>query len=173
MRSIGVMLVGLLAGLLPPLTDGALAADMLPEPSGPVLLTVTGDFAVKTTNGTAQFDLGMLQALPSAEFETTTIWTDGTLRFTGVPLSAILDRLEIDATKIRAQAINDYSVEIPLAEIDEDIPIVAYFLNDKPMSRREKGPLWIVYPYDSDTKYQSETIYSRSIWQLDRIEAVQ
>ena len=37
------------------------------------------------------------------------------------------------------------------------------------MSVREKGPLWIVYPYDSNIAFQTETIYARSIWQLDRI----
>ncbi|MGR3607464.1 MAG: oxidoreductase, partial [Sulfitobacter sp.] len=37
------------------------------------------------------------------------------------------------------------------------------------MSRRGKGPLWIVYPYDNNPSYKTETIYSRSIWQMDRI----
>ena len=38
-----------------------------------------------------------------------------------------------------------------------------------PMSVRDKGPLWIVYPYDQNTDYQSEVVFSRSIWQLNRI----
>ena len=37
---------------------------------------------------------------------------------------------------------------------------------------RDKGPLWIIYPYDQNTDYQTEVIYSRSIWQLDRIEVL-
>ncbi len=37
------------------------------------------------------------------------------------------------------------------------------------MSVREKGPLWIVYPYSSSPEFQNEVIYSRSIWQLNRI----
>ncbi|MEC8574513.1 MAG: oxidoreductase, partial [Pseudomonadota bacterium] len=37
------------------------------------------------------------------------------------------------------------------------------------MSLRDKGPLWIVYPFDSDPAYQTEAIYSRSIWQLEEI----
>jgi hypothetical protein len=49
-------------------------------------------------------------------------------------------------------------------------PIVAFARNGAPMPLRDKGPLWIVYPYDSNPDYQSELIYSRSIWQLDRIE---
>jgi len=38
---------------------------------------------------------------------------------------------------------------------------------------REKGPLWVIYPYDSDAKFRTEVIYSRSIWQLDRLAIVQ
>jgi hypothetical protein len=41
------------------------------------------------------------------------------------------------------------------------------------MSVRDKGPLWVIYPYDSDAAYRTEVIYSRSIWQLDRLEVVQ
>lgn len=40
------------------------------------------------------------------------------------------------------------------------------------MSVRDKGPLWVIYPYDSDPALQSEVTYARSIWQLVRIEAV-
>jgi len=37
------------------------------------------------------------------------------------------------------------------------------------MSAREKGPVWLVYNYDSDPAFRTETVYSRSVWQLDRI----
>jgi hypothetical protein len=45
-------------------------------------------------------------------------------------------------------------------------------MDGKTMSVRDKGPLWIIYPYDSSADYRTEVVYSRSIWQLDRIEAV-
>jgi len=32
--------------------------------------------------------------------------------------------------------------------------------------------LWIVYPYDSDNRFQSEIYFSRSIWQLARLTLV-
>lgn len=70
---------------------------------------------------------------------------------------------------LTARAINDYSVEIPLADAVEGGPIVAYERNGAVMSLRDKGPLWIVYPFDSDPAYQTEAIYSRSIWQLEEI----
>jgi hypothetical protein len=39
------------------------------------------------------------------------------------------------------------------------------------MSMRNKGPLWLVYPYDSNVALQTEAVYARSIWQLVRIES--
>ena len=51
----------------------------------------------------------------------------------------------------------------------EEGPIVAYEMDGKLMSRRDKGPLWLIYPYSSNAEYRTEVIYSRSIWQLDRM----
>ncbi|NOD62169.1 MULTISPECIES: molybdopterin-dependent oxidoreductase [unclassified Ruegeria] len=147
-------------------------AEDLAAPSGEVILTISGNIAQTRPDGAAQFDMEMLQALPQRSFETSTIWTEGEISFVGVPLSVLLERIGAEGETIRATAINDYAVEIPVDSISEQDPIVAYEMDGAAMSRRQKGPLWIVYPYDSDTKYQTEVIYSRSIWQLDRLEIV-
>jgi hypothetical protein len=68
-----------------------------------------------------------------------------------------------------AEALNGYAVEIPVADLDDKAPIVAYFINGESFSRRDKGPLWVVFPYDSDEKYKSEVNYAYSIWQLQRL----
>jgi len=115
------------------------------------------------------YDMEALEALGAVTFETETIWTDGVQSFTGVPLKNLAEALDLEDGTLLASAINDYTVEIPLTDAVEGGPIIAYLNNGAPMSVREKGPLWIVYPYDSTPDYQSELIYSRSIWQLDRI----
>lgn len=155
-----------------PLTAGALAAETFAPPSNTPLLTVSGDISVTNVGNTAQFDLEMLQSMQQSDIATTTIWTDGVKTFKGVPLAAFLAQLKITSGTLKAMAINDYSVEIPTAEIDGHAPIIAFSIDDTLMSRRDKGPLWIIYPYDSHAKYRSETVYSRSIWQLDRIEVL-
>ena len=73
---------------------------------------------------------------------------------------------------LRARAINDYYVDIPVSDAIEGGPIIAYKMNGDVMLVRNKGPLWVVYPYDENPEYRSEVIYSRSIWQLDRIEVI-
>jgi hypothetical protein len=34
---------------------------------------------------------------------------------------------------------------------------------------RDKGPLFIVYPYDSKPELKSQTYYGRSAWQLAKL----
>lgn len=146
------------------------AADELAAPTGPILLTISGAIATQNADDTVALDRAMLEAMPATEFETTTVWQEGTLRFTGVPLKDVLALVGAeDASEIAAIALNDYQVTIPVASIEDTVPIIAYLTNGETMSPRDKGPLWIVYPYDSDAKYRNEVTYSRSIWQLDRL----
>ncbi len=135
--------------------------------AGEAVLTVTHAGEVTT------LDMDALQAMDVVEFETSTIWTEGTQTFTGVSLSTFLDDLGVTEGNLKATAINDYAVEIPVSDGVENGPIIAYMRNGELMSVRDKGPLWIVYPYDADPTYQTEVVYSRSIWQLDRIEVIE
>ena len=144
-------------------------ADALDRPEGEVLLTVSGAIGVTNDGDTAVFDLAMLEALEQVTFTTTTIWTEGTQEFTGVSLRTLMDVLEIEGGTLKATAINDYAVDIPATDAIDGGPIIAYLRNGQTMSVRDKGPLWVVYPYDDNASYKTETIYARSIWQLDRM----
>lgn len=136
-------------------TDAALA--------GPVVLTVTA------TDKSIALNLEELRAMPVTSFETTTIWTEGVQQFQGVLLADVLRILDLSGTSVTAMAINDYMVSIPASDATADGPMIAYTRNGKVMHRRGKGPLWLVYPFDSNVEYQTQTIHARAIWQLDRL----
>ena len=136
------------------------------------VLTVSGSVAASDSGETWTFDMAELMAMPSESFETTTIWTEGVQTFEGVSLGVLLEHVGADGAELNAVALNDYAVSIPTADAVEGGPIIAYSQNGEEMSGRNKGPLWIVYPYDGNEEYKSEEYYSRSIWQLDRIEVV-
>lgn len=144
----------------------------LSSPAGRVLLTVSGDIAVTNEGDTAQFDRDMLQDLETRTFSTTTIWTEGPQEFVGVTLQALMQRLGAEDGAIRALAINDYAVNIPVEDVRDGSALVAFLRNGQPMSVRDKGPLWIVYPFDESSRFRSETYHARSIWQLNRIEVL-
>ena len=161
-----------LAAVMTAFSAAAGFAEDLPTPAGDVVLTVSGNVVKTNVDQTARLDLEMLEAMGTTTIETTTIWTEGMQVFQGVSLKALVEELGIEGTMLRASAINDYTVEVPMSDAVEGGALVAYRLNGDAMSVRDKGPLWIIYPYDSDADYRTEVIYSRSIWQLDRIEAI-
>jgi hypothetical protein len=37
---------------------------------------------------------------------------------------------------------------------------------------REKGPLFMIYPFDSDAALRNPLYYSRSVWQLKTIDVL-
>lgn len=146
---------------------GPMRAGTIPAPTGEVILSITGVEAEPV-----QFDRESLSSLGLETVKTSTIWTEGTQTFEGVSLKAITDALGIEDGMLFATAINDYTVEIPVSDAVGNGPIIALALNGEAMSIRDKGPLWVIYPYDSSAAYRTEVVYSRSIWQLDRIEVV-
>ena len=154
------------------LVQHAAPAHALDPAKGEVILTVSGAISSTNKKDFAEFDAIMLEDIGTVTFETSTVWTEGVQTFTGVELGALLKALGVQGGQLRASAVNDYAVDIPVSDAIEGGPIIAYQRNGERMTLRDKGPLWIVYPYDRLNEYQSELIYSRSIWQLNRIEVV-
>lgn len=149
---------------------GPASSEDLPPPDGETILTVSGAIGRTNREGVASFDRAMLEALGETGFTTSTIWTDRAHRFTGVSLARLLEAVDAwGATTLSATAINDYAVSIPVSDAVEGGPVVVYAIDGAPMSVRDKGPLWLLYPFDDVPDYRNEVIYARSIWQLDRI----
>ncbi|MGR3614715.1 MAG: oxidoreductase [Paracoccaceae bacterium] len=116
--------------------------------------------------------LQTLDSLQQITFSTTTIWTDDEVQFSGVSLKALLAYLNVNGQSLDMVALNDYAVTMPVADLEDAAPILATRMDGETMSVRDKGPYWIVFPYDSDPKYRTETNYARSIWQLNRFKVV-
>jgi hypothetical protein len=95
-----------------------------------------------------------LYALPSVELVTSTVVTDGKQTFTGFLMRDLLERLDAEGDHVTAVALNDYAVEIPMADFYDFDVIVAYSMDGTALSRDDKGPLWIVYPRDDHEALQ-------------------
>lgn len=165
-RRLSFSLFGLVAAIC--LQTAPTQAEAPPAPTGEAILFVDG--AIPEAGGAEySYDLAGLAALGETTFSTSTTWTDGTPTFTGVPLKKLLDSIGVTSGMVSAVALNNYAVDIPVDSLTDDAPIIAYAIDGKPFPRRDKGPLWIVYPYDSSADYRNELIYNRSIWQLQRL----
>lgn len=146
---------------------GARAFD---RPTGSVILSVTGDISESNSPGGAAFDRAMLEALPQHGFETGTPWTDGVRSFRGPLLRDVLDAVGAKGATLRIVALDDYASEVPASDARDFDPILTLWLDDKKLRVRDKGPLWLVYPYDHDPALANDTIYKRSVSQIKSIE---
>lgn len=142
----------------------------LDKPAGKVVLSVTGKVSQANAEGRADFDMAMLAALPQRSFSANTPWYKTPKKFTGPLLRDVLAAAGAKGTTLVAVALNDYKIEIPFEDAQRFDMVMARLLDDQPMPTREKGPLFIVYPYDSSAELRSERYYSRSAWQLRTLE---
>lgn len=149
---------------------GAGSAQALDKPQGPVVLTLSGRIRSPNDGTRANFDMAMLERLPQTSFTTRTPWYAQARKFTGPLLRDVLAAAGASGTLLRAVALNDYWVEIPVDDAARHDVVVARLLDDKPMGVRDKGPLFMVYPFDAQPELRNPVYYSRSAWQLRTIE---
>ena len=79
-----------------------------------------------------------------------------------------LDQLET----VRFIAANDYYVDIPTEDFRDYDAILAMEADGEQLSRREKGPLWLMYPISDHSALRDPIYLRRLIWQVVRIEAL-
>ena len=149
------------------LTGTCLALD---APKERPILQVTGKIAEKNAGDSARFDMKMIEALPQHSFTTSTPWFDKPVKLTGPLLSDVLAAVKASGSTVSAVAINDYKINIPVSDANKFKVIVARQIDDKPIPVREKGPLFVVYPFDSASELRNSTYYERSIWQLKALD---
>lgn len=130
------------------------------------ILAVTG----QVTGGEMNLTLADLEAMGSARIITSTPWHDGRVTFDGVPMARFLEAVGAHGTIAFVQALNDFSIEIPLSDLTRFDAILAFKKDGNYMEIADKGPLFIVFPYDDVEEVRSALFYSRSVWQIHSIE---
>ena len=135
-----------------------------------VILTITGSVQKRAGAEGIDFDLPALATLPQTSFSTKTPWYAQPRKFTGVLLKDLLASVGGSGSTLRAMALNDYRVELPAEDWLQHGAMLAYLLDDKPMTVREKGPLVIIYPFDERHEVRTAIHYSRAVWQLRSLE---
>jgi hypothetical protein len=149
---------------------GAAYAATLAAPTERPVLTITGKIGVTNKDNTAQFDRPMLESLGMVAVETTTPWHEGKVKFEGVPVDKLMKQVGATGDRVVVTALNDYTTEIPMEDFAKYKVILAIKRNGEYMPVRDKGPLFIIYPYDSDPELKSQTYYARSAWQVAKID---
>lgn len=159
--------LGLLMALMQPAWSNG-----LPAPSGKVLLKIDGEIERTNVEGAAVFDLAMLSSLGVEPLRTVTAWTEGEQLFEGVPLWRVLDAVGARGKRLRAVALNDYESTLALDDPAAAYAFLAFKRNGSPMRVRDKGPLWIVFPWSEHPELVTDRIRTWAVWQLTRLEVM-
>jgi hypothetical protein len=158
MHTLASLCVGALIALSP--------AWALSPATGKVILTISGKIQEKNSAAGAQFDLAMIEKLPQQTFSTMTPWDKNPVKFTGPLLRDVLAAVKAQGGTIKAAALNDYTTSIPVDDAAKFDVIVAHRMNGELIPVKTKGPLFIVYPFDTRKELHSTVYYGRSAWQL-------
>jgi hypothetical protein len=142
----------------------------LTAPKDKPILEIVGNIGATNKDGAAVFDREMLESLGMETITTTTPWHKGTVTFEGVPMAKVMELVGAKGKTVKALALNDYVTQIPMEDFAKFGVILALKRDGEYMPVRDKGPLFIVYPYDSKPELKSQTYYGRSAWQLKRLE---
>ncbi|WP_417883690.1 hypothetical protein [Vibrio rumoiensis] len=114
-----------------------------------------------------------LESLPQTTFTTSTPWTKGIHSYQGPKLNLIINKLSKPLNGIRIYALNGYSYDIGIKDLQKYPFVLALQQDSKNMTLRNKGPLWVLVPFDQNPKFISdEKLLNQSVWQVNKIRAL-
>jgi hypothetical protein len=145
-------------------------AGSLPKPVGPPILTVSGNIANTNAGDVAQLDQAMLEAIGTVKFTSQTPWYEKPVEFEGVPMKALMDYVGAEGTEVTVTALNDYQSTVPMEDFEQFDTVLALKKDGEMMPVRDKGPLWLVYPYDTSAELNTDKYFSRSVWQIKEMK---
>lgn len=146
----------------------ASAAD-LAAPTAPVL-KITGKVSATNDGAALALDVPSVEKLGLVTYKVRDPWLEKDLEFSGVLVTDLLSMAgaAADATTLHITALDDYQVDIPIADAKRWPLMLATQTNGAPMSVEDKGPTRIVYPADpSIDVLKTKDLW---IWQITTIE---
>ena len=147
----------------------AICAQDSPLPQDRVILAVTGALAHAGASGRIEFDLKALERLGLSTLTTWTPWTDGEIEFEGVLARRLMEAVGARGSEAEVHALNDYKEVIPLDDFDNYDVLLAMRMNGQLMRVRDKGPIWIVYPWSDHPELDDFATREKSVWQLNAL----
>ncbi len=154
-----------IAGWGPGAFSGAAPARAASRP----LLSVVGMISGADPDEGVTFDRGSLESLGMTAMSTRCPWYVDSVTFEGPLMRRVLEHVGAKGSTLLVEALNDYTTEVPIEDFRRFDVVLALKRDGAYMPVRDKGPLFLVYPYDSDPRLQAPVYYKRSAWQVARM----
>lgn len=120
-----------------------------------------------------ELTLADLEEMPQTTIMTANEFIDGIVAYQGPLARDVVKLFGLDTSDtIRFSASNNYSVDIPTRDLLEYDVVLALRANGERLSRRTRGPIWLMYPISDNPELRNPIFNSRLIWQVERMEAL-
>lgn len=161
-------------GLTRKVACAAIVAFLAVSPGASVLAADPAlELVSSSGNKILELSLDQLAGLPQVTVRTENDFSNGIVAYRGPLVRDVLAKLGLGGLEtVRFVAANDYVVEIPTSDFRDYDVILAMEADGKPLSRRDKGPLWLMYPISDNAELRDPIYLRRLIWQVVRIEAL-
>ena len=146
--------------------------DGVPRPTGEIVLTLFGAITAQNVDDALAFDMETLERLGLVRYEVHDPWLDAEVTYTGVLMSDLLDvaRPSASATVIRVVALDDYEVDVEVADVWKWPILLATQADGEYMSVANGGPTRIVFPYDDFPEIDQVDTRNLWVWNVERME---
>lgn len=147
--------------------------DPIPAPAGEVILTVSGKISASNTpDGLLQLDMPTLEKFGLVKYAINDPWLNTYNTYSGVLVSDLLKVLGADpqATTLHFVALDDYQVDIAVADIQKWPILLATQANGAYMDVANNGPTRIIFPFDQYKDIDVVLYKDLSIWNISTLE---
>jgi hypothetical protein len=115
----------------------------------------------------------------ATEFGVTNIKTklisegDAVRSVTGLEIRKFITAKDLQGNNLHVTALDGYVVDLPREDIEKYPVLFGYQVDGAPLSVRQKGPAWIIYPVSDHKELDDPAFEARSVWQLKSVEITQ
>jgi len=117
----------------------------------------------------ASFNQAEAEALGTREVVTSTPWTRGIVRFSGVEGHRLLEAAGLSEVDITVIALDDYTVSLSWEDLTERNALFASRVDGERLTLDRKGPFWTVFDFDDIPKTEGGEVRSKTIWHMIEI----
>ena len=143
----------------------------IPMPAQEAILTVTGKVKAMNSDNAILMDRATIEAVGVVEYTVTDHFEERPITYRGVLMRDLLTlwQVEEDASQVHLIAVNDYKIDIPLAEFNQYPILFALQADGVYMAPDYRGPAMLVYPVDQ-YKFDVIDVQRKWIWQIKAID---
>jgi hypothetical protein len=145
--------------------------DVVPAPTGDVVLIIDGKINQTNAGDTLQFDMPTLESIGVVKYAVDDPFAKKNITYSGVLLSQVLEVAGADpsATTLTLKALDDYTTDMKISDANKWPVLVATQADGAYMPIDKNGPLISVWPFDDFPEIDHVTYDALWVWSLSNI----